>query len=165
MQPKMAENHMEEDEVYALLDRCREGVLSTVGNDGYPYGTPVNYVRIGDSIYFHGRTEGEKVDNLSSCPRVCFTVMETGGFERTGPDSCNTSTVYESAIVRGTAEKVEDAAEKVRILKAMVERIVPGRAADGMNEKAAERTAVYAIRIESATGKYHRPLPGNSVMR
>ncbi len=163
-QPYMARNHMEREEVYALLDRCCEGVLSTVGRDGYPYGAPVNYVRIGDRIYFHGRAAGEKVENIAACPRVCLTVMESGGFEVTGPDSCNTSTVYESAIIRGTAVRVEDKAEKLEALRATVAKLVPGRLSDGMNEKSADAADVYAIVIESATGKFHRPRDGGRVM-
>ena len=40
MQPHIVKNHMEKEEVYSLLDKCNEGVLATIGNDGYPYGTP-----------------------------------------------------------------------------------------------------------------------------
>ena len=163
MQPHIVKNHMEKEEVYSLLDKCNEGVLATIGNDGYPYGTPINYVRIGEVIYFHGRPAGEKVENLAACPKVCLTVMETSGFEYTGPESCNTATVYESAIVRGTAEKATNPAEKIDALKALVAKLVPGRMFDGMGDRMIDAVAVYAIRIESATGKFHRPMHGNRV--
>ena len=65
MQPNMEKFHLEQAEIEAILDKCKEGVLCTIGTDGYPYGTPVNYVRDGDRILFHGRKMGEKVDNLS----------------------------------------------------------------------------------------------------
>ncbi len=161
MQPLTEKNRMNLEEIYALLDRCNEGVLSTVGPDGYPYGVPVNYVRIGNTIYIHGRPAGDKVDNLESRPKACFTVMEVGGFERTGPDGCNTTTVYESAIVRGTAEKVEGETEKTAVLKALIAKLVPERIPDGMDAKAVQHVAVYGIKIENATGKYHRPRAGD----
>ena len=34
---------------------------------------------------------------------------------------------------------------------------------DGMGDKMIDAVAVYAIRIESATGKFHRPMHGNRV--
>ncbi len=143
----MSKNLMGKEEIYSLLDKCNEGVLATVDKDGFPYGTPVNYVRIGDAIYFHGRSTGEKVENIAACPKVCLTVMMTDGFEATGPESCNTATIYESAIIRGTAVKVEDASEKEDALKALVAKLVPGRLHDGMGKAAIEAVAVYSVRI------------------
>ncbi|MCP4630772.1 MAG: hypothetical protein GY850_45770 [bacterium] len=32
------------DETIKLLTECEYGVLSTVGDDGQPYGVPLNYV-------------------------------------------------------------------------------------------------------------------------
>ena len=31
------------DEAINFLTRCEYGILSTVGNDGQPYGVPLNY--------------------------------------------------------------------------------------------------------------------------
>lgn len=42
------------DEVaYALLKGGEYGVLSTVDEDGQPYGVPVSYALEGNLIYFH----------------------------------------------------------------------------------------------------------------
>lgn len=161
MQPNMEKYHLEAAEINELLDRCKEGVLCTIGQDGYPYGTPVNYIRVGDEILFHGRKAGEKVDNIRACNKVCLTVMVTDGFERCGPQGNNTTTNYESVIVRGTVSEITDEAAKVDMLKAVIAKLVPERIPDGMNEKAAAAAAVYSIKVESATGKYHRPMPGN----
>lgn len=42
-----------EKEAKEILSEGEYGVLSTIGEDGYPYGVPVNYVYLNDSIYFH----------------------------------------------------------------------------------------------------------------
>lgn len=161
----MEKFHLGAEEINALLDRKKDGVLSTIGQDGFPYGTPVNYVRIGEKIYFHGRHVGEKVSNLEACGKVCLTVVETGGFERCGDCCNNTTTIYESVIVRGTVTKVTDETEKVKVLEATIAKLVPERVKDPMNPAAAKAAAVYEIKVESATGKYHRPMPENKIMQ
>ncbi|MGN1045335.1 MAG: pyridoxamine 5'-phosphate oxidase family protein [Candidatus Methanomethylophilaceae archaeon] len=164
MQPNMERFYLNKSEIYTVLDRTKEGVLSTVGKDGYPYGTPVNFVRIDDAIYFHGRKVGEKVDNIKACDKVCLTAMILGGFEHCGPDGCNTTSIYESVIVRGTVSEVTDTDEKIAALKATIAKLTPERVNDPMNKKLADVAAIYRIGIDSATGKYHRPMAGNRIM-
>jgi nitroimidazol reductase NimA-like FMN-containing flavoprotein (pyridoxamine 5'-phosphate oxidase superfamily) len=164
MQPNMEKFHLSDDEIYALLDRVKEGVLCTVGKDGYPYCIPVNFVRIGNKIYFHGRKSGEKNENMEACDKVCLTAVETGGFEITGPDGCNTTTVYESVIVRGTVRTIEDLDKKIAVLRAIIAKTVPERAGFPMKEERAAAAAVFEMSIETATGKYHKPMPDHKVM-
>lgn len=164
MQPNMEKFHLSDDKIYALLDRVKEGVLGTVGKDGYPYCIPINFVRIGNKIYFHGRKSGEKNENMEACDKVCLTAMETGGFEITGPDGCNTTTVYESVIVRGTVKTIEDLDKKIAVLRAIIAKTVPERAGFPMKEERATAAAVFEMSIETATGKYHKPMPDHKVM-
>jgi nitroimidazol reductase NimA-like FMN-containing flavoprotein (pyridoxamine 5'-phosphate oxidase superfamily) len=164
MQPNMEKFHLSDDEIYALLDRVKEGVLGTVGKDGYPYCIPINFVRIGNKIYFHGRKSGEKNENMEACDKVCLTAMETGGFEITGPDGCNTTTVYESVIVRGTVKTIDDLDKKIAVLRAIIAKTVPERAGFPMKEERAAAAAVFEMSIETATGKYHKPMPDHKVM-
>lgn len=165
MQPLMEKNHMSREESEALLARNGEGVLSTNGGDGYPYGTPVNYILMDGAVYFHGRPAGEKVDNMARDPKVCLTVTESGGFEITGDKACNATTVYESVIVRGRAAAIESDEEKARVLRALAERLVPEKRGAEMPMASVMRTAVYRIDIDSITGKYRRPMAGHRVVR
>ncbi|MBE6514616.1 MAG: pyridoxamine 5'-phosphate oxidase family protein [Candidatus Methanomethylophilaceae archaeon] len=165
MQPLMEKNHMSREEAEALLARNGEGVLSTNGGDGYPYGTPVNYILMDGAVYFHGRPAGEKVDNMARDPKVCLTVTESGGFEITGDKACNATTVYESVIVRGRAAPIESDEEKARVLRALAERLVPEKRGAEMPMASVMRTAVYRIDIDSITGKYRRPMAGHRVVR
>ena len=52
------------DEAINLLTKCEYGVLSTVGNDGQPYGVPLNYTYKDNCIYFHCALKGHKIDNI-----------------------------------------------------------------------------------------------------
>ena len=55
----------EVDCVYILKKETR-GVLSVQGDDGYPYGMPMNhwYDEERGAIYFHCGKEGHRVDSL-----------------------------------------------------------------------------------------------------
>ncbi|MBP3386377.1 MAG: pyridoxamine 5'-phosphate oxidase family protein [Candidatus Methanomethylophilaceae archaeon] len=159
MQPNMMNNQLKEDEIVSLLDRCDVGAISTIGADGYPYSTPVNFVQMDGVVYIHGRRVGEKMDNIKNDSRVCFTAWERYGYEHCGIAACDTTTVYESVIIKGDVEMITDDGVKAKVLLAIVEKLVPGKT--GMDLKKVPPTAIYRIVPKSVTGKYHRPMPGN----
>lgn len=49
-------------EIEGILQKTREGRLATLGADGYPYITPVNYVYRQGSIYFHCALKGKLLE-------------------------------------------------------------------------------------------------------
>ena len=77
MQPNMQKYPLTEEQMDALLDRARMGVISTIGEDGYPYGTPVNFVVMDGRIFFHGRKVGEKGTSPSSSAERSRSSMTT----------------------------------------------------------------------------------------
>ena len=161
MQPNMKNNTMDKKDITALLERLDVGVLSTIGEDGFPYSTPVNFVYMDGSVYIHGRNAGTKVDNLKNTPKVSFTAWERIGYEDTGTAACDTTTVYESVIIKGNVEFVDDPTVKKRMLEAIVKRLVPDKT--GMSDAKIPPTIVYKINATEITGKYHRPSAGNKV--
>lgn len=163
MQPNMKNNSMKEKEISEFLNRIDVGVISTNGEDGYPYAAPVNYVMMDGIVYIHGRRLGEKIENLKRDPRVCFTVWERTGYENCGVAACDTTTVYESVIIRGKVKIVDDQETKKKMLLKVVDKLMPGKT--GMDDAKIPPTAVYRIEPESVTGKYHRPLAGNEVCK
>lgn len=68
---------LEDQEALDVLRRGHRGVLSLIGDDGYPYGVPINYF-LGDDchIYMHCAPAGHKIDALKKCDKVSFTVIE-----------------------------------------------------------------------------------------
>ena len=148
-------------ELDAILRRCRIGRMATIGADGYPYITPVNYVYHDGSIYFHGSRVGEKLDNIRRDARVCFEVdvplaYLDLGYYGDNPEGCGVSQFYQSVVIRGRAEIVADAEEKLRALNALVACHEPaGRTFQEItaDTRAVPLCEVVAVRIESMTGK------------
>ncbi len=164
MQPKMKQLAMEKQDALEFLSNGRDGVLSSIGPDGFPYGVPVNYIFDDGAIYFHGRPAGEKFDNIVRDGRVCFTVYSHEAFEITGPETCNVTTDYSCVIVKGMCQLVEYQQDKERILFRLVEKLVPEKAAAPVNPEMAKATAVFRIEIGSITGKRHPARPGNRTL-
>lgn len=67
-------------ECHEVLKTETRGVLSVHGEDGYPYGIPLNHYfdESDGKIYFHGAKEGHKLDAIKADNRVCYTVIEKG---------------------------------------------------------------------------------------
>lgn len=136
----------------ALLGAEPVGRLATVGSDGYPVIKPVNYVYADGAVYFHSARLGEKIDHLGRDDRVCFEVDRPVAYVRTGETACKATYLYQSVILKGRARFVEDPAEKVRVLRLLVEKHQgPGKYRFEPGHLGA--TAVVRIDVEAATGK------------
>ena len=68
------------EECQKILTEEKRGVLSVIGDDGYPYGTPMNHFFSPEDgvIYFHGAKDGHKIDALKKCGKASFCVMDKG---------------------------------------------------------------------------------------
>lgn len=57
-----------------ILKNEVRGVLSVIGDDGYPYGLPIDYWydEIENRIYFHGAKEGHKLDAIKKVTKYLF---------------------------------------------------------------------------------------------
>ena len=111
-------------EIEKILERARIGRLATIGADGFPYITPVNYVWYHGHIYFHCAHEGEKIANIKRDARVCFEVDIPLAYLGLAYDpsrpTCHVHQFYHSVIIRGRAEVVIEPEEKVAALNALV---------------------------------------------
>ncbi len=145
--------------IEAILLGSRIGRLATLGQDGYPYITPVNYVYRRGAIYFHCALQGEKLDNLQRDPKVCFAVDRPLAYLDGGFDAkmavCDVSQYYQSVVIRGRAELIVDIAEKVEALNALMasHENVPEFNAITVSTPAVARCAVVVVRIESLSAK------------
>ena len=71
---KRKERQLSAELTEKILNKCTSGVLSVIGDDGYPYGVPVSYAYSDGKIFFHCAKEGHKVDAIKNNPKVSFTV-------------------------------------------------------------------------------------------
>lgn len=139
-------------EALTILQRAEYGVLSTVGEDGLPYGVPLSFVLIDQALYFHSALEGHKLDNLSTQPTVSFCVV---GNTQILP--ARFTTAFESVIVQAKASEVFGS-EKQAALEALIDKYSTEYKTEGLAyiEKAQLKTRVIRLAIESMTGKARR---------
>ncbi len=100
------------EECIEVLKNEKRGVLSLIGDDGYPYGIPLNhyYDEKENALYFHGAKEGHKVDAIKNCNKVSYCVYEKG-IQKENHWSLN----VRSVIVFGRISFVEDLEECKKI--------------------------------------------------
>lgn len=97
------DRELKNDEIIEILQNNTYGILSSISENGYPYGVPISYIFLNNSIYFHSATKGHKIDNILDNSKVSFCVV---GETCTLPDKFTTN--YESVIVFGKAIEVLD---------------------------------------------------------
>ena len=101
---------LEQKECIEILKQEPRGVLSVLGDDGYPYGIPMDhwYDEKTGNIYFHGAKEGHKIDAIKACDKASYCVYDEG-YRKDGEWALN----IRSVVVFGRIRPVEDM-EKVR---------------------------------------------------
>lgn len=138
-----------DDEARALLEKAEYGVLSTVTAENRPYGVPLSFCVVGDSLYFHCAVEGQKLDNLEHNQSVSFCVV--GNVELL-PEQFGTR--YQSVVVAGAAQEIFDA-DKQMALEALVRKYSPGFVDKGLKyiEAMKARARVFRVSMNAVTGK------------
>ena len=93
------------EECIELLKTLPRGVLSLLGDDDYPYGTPINhfYNEEDGKIYFHCGKYGHRLDALKKHDKASFCVFDQG-YRNEGEWALN----VKSIIVFGRMEIIDD---------------------------------------------------------
>lgn len=134
--------------VHAILDA---GTVAHVGVliDGAPVVIPTAYWRVGEDVLVHAARATRFARALRSGQRASLTVTLLDGWvlARSG---FNHSVNYRSVMLFAVPEEVEDAESKNRLLDALIERIVPGRAALVRPATAKELAATAVFRLPLA---------------
>lgn len=141
---------LSEQETLRVLEEGKTGIVGVLGDDGYPYTVPINYVSLEDKIYFHSAKKGHKVDAIAKEPKVSMTVVEKDDVV-----SREFTTYFRSIQLFGKAYVVEDEAERNVAFRALCEKF-SGADLDRYEEimsKEADAAAIVRIDIEHITGK------------
>lgn len=141
---------LSEQETLRVLKEGKTGIVGVLGDDGYPYTVPINYVSLEDKIYFHSAKKGHKVDAIAKEPKVSMTVVEKDDVV-----SREFTTYFRSIQLFGKAYVVEDEAERNVAFRALCEKF-SGADLDRYEEimsKEAAAAAIVRIDIEHITGK------------
>jgi nitroimidazol reductase NimA-like FMN-containing flavoprotein (pyridoxamine 5'-phosphate oxidase superfamily) len=148
---KRIKQRLPEEECLEILWQEKRGVLSVLGEDGYPYGMPMNhwYCEQDGRLYFHGGKLGHKIDCMKANDRVSLCVMDAGTPVEDGWWLC-----VQSVIVFGRVAFVEDYDRVVEISRALSHQFTSDEAyIEDEIEHHAHRTLVCAVTIEHMTGK------------
>ena len=104
------------EECISILKHTKRGVLSVLGDNGYPYGLPINhwYNDQDGRIWFHSGKAGHKIDALRNNTKVSYTVLDDG--EKKDGEWWLT---FRSVIVFGRAEFLEDQEKALSVSRSL----------------------------------------------
>ena len=139
------------EECIEILKEEKRGVLSVIGDNGYPYGLPINhyYNEEDGKIYFHSGKIGHRVDAMRACNKASYCV-----YKNVGADPGSWIQNYHSVHVFGTIELIEDIDEIEKICRDISHKFTDDEAyIDDEVKSALKATLCFAITIENMTGK------------
>ena len=139
------------EECIALLRSELRGVLSLLGDDGYPYGMPLNhyYCEEDGLLYFHSGRTGHKIDALNRCAKASFCVYDKGS-RREG----DWALTFRSVIVFGQIRIIEDPDRIMRIARLLSRRFTDDEAyIEREIANSGPHTLMFALVPEHMTGK------------
>lgn len=144
-------NVISRDATIKLLETEKRGVLSVIGDGGYPYTVPVNYKYDSscNRIYIHGSKVGHKNEAIRKNSKVCFTVYGNE-FSEEG----DWAPYVQSAVVFGKCyliDEINAVTEKTRLL---AQKYYPSQ--EEIEEEIAKDihgVQLYEIVIEHMSGK------------
>ncbi len=131
-----------------ILATAPRGTLSIIGEDGYPYGVPINFVWWEGKVYFHSAQEGHKVDAIAACDKACFTVLDQGV---RAPEQW--WYVFRSVIAFGRVRRVEGQLAREALVKLAEKYFPPEEDIQADVAKNGPRVAMYEFTPDHLTGK------------
>jgi nitroimidazol reductase NimA-like FMN-containing flavoprotein (pyridoxamine 5'-phosphate oxidase superfamily) len=145
---------LSQEESIDLLKQQPRGVLSLIGDDGYPYGVPIDhwYNEADGKIYFHSGREGHKVDAIRSCDKASFCIYDEG-CRQEGDWALN----IRSVIVFGRVRIIEDPVKAIELTRRLSYKYTSDSAfIEDEIRKYGHETLVFTLIPEHITGKITR---------
>ena len=141
---------LEQSRCIDILTTNPRGVLAVLGDGGYPYTVPLNFVYEDGVIYFHSAVQGHKIDAIKRCDKATFCVLD----ENHVPDGEGFYYI-DSVVVFGKISVVTDEAERDNKLRALGLKYFPTREmVEADMQKNAHRALLLALSIEHMSGKH-----------
>ena len=145
-----------------FLSEQEYGVLALSMNNR-PYSVPLNFVKVGDALYFHGAKKGKKVTMMQNNSYASFSVVKSHSmiqsyFSSKDALACPATQFFQSVIIDGKITFVEEYEEKVMAMSALMQKLQPEGKYKPLSEdiykKALNATLVYKLNIEECRAKY-----------
>lgn len=138
-------------ECIELLKKEPRGVLSVHGDDGYPYGLPMDFYfdENRNRIYFHCAVTGHKMDAISRDDKVSFCVYDNG-FRKDG----DWALTIKSVIIFGKLHILDDTSLRRQKLREIGLKYYPTEeAVDDIITRAGNNVQILELIIEHISGK------------
>ena len=146
---KRFKQELDKETCEKILKEEPRGVLAVLGDEGYPYTVPLDYIYEDGKIYFHGAKVGHKMDAIKKCDKVSFCVYDKG-FKKEGDWALNISSV----VVFGRIKEIEDREMVFRRVKNLGLKYYPTpESVDEEMKRSAAAVACLELTIEHMTGK------------
>lgn len=142
---------LSQEECIAILQAEKRGVLSVLGEGGYPYGAPLNHFYNAEdgAIYFHCGDIGHRLDALRKENKASFCVYTQGE-----PIEKHWALLVKSVIVFGKIEIIEDMAQIIEITTRLSHKFTQDDAYIQKEiENHAHRTRLLRLQPEHICGK------------
>jgi uncharacterized protein len=146
-----------DDWIRAFLKETKIGHIAS-SLDGQPFINPTMfwYEEENHQIVFHSNVAGRIRSNIESNPKVSLEASELGKFLPSNV-ALEFSLQFRSVVVYGTARVVTEPSEARRLLYGLIGKYFPkmtaGREYREITDKELRATSIYAIQIESWSGK------------
>ncbi len=142
-----------QEECIELLKTQLRGVLSVQGDDGYPYGLPINHYddEADGCLYFHSGPAGHKIDAIRACDKASFCVVD-----RDEVISDEFTTCFRSAIAFGRVRVVTEKDELDGAIYVLAKKYSPDASDASIRAAIAREYAglcMFVLEIEHLTGK------------
>ncbi len=154
---RLPEYARDDEWIRAFLREAKVGHIAT-SRDGQPFLNPSTfwYDEANHRIIFHSNIAGRVRSNIEANSKVCLEASELGKMLPSNI-ALEFSLQYRSVIVFGTARILEGPEEKRAALYGLIQKYFPkmtaGKEYREITDKELARTSVYAIAIESWSGK------------
>jgi nitroimidazol reductase NimA-like FMN-containing flavoprotein (pyridoxamine 5'-phosphate oxidase superfamily) len=167
------DREMDKEFAMHIIDNSRYGVISMIDvENNQPYGVPLSIVRDENNLYFHSAMDGRKVKILAKNPNVSiafigkvkvpenYTKEELDEIVKDESKSVLLisrvfTTEYESAVVNGKVELVEDEEERIKAMKFICKKYAETKMEyfDMAIKAGLKRTNIYRVEIEEISSK------------
>ncbi len=145
---------MTDGQVKEILENAEYGTLSVIGDGGYPYCVPLNFVYMNGKIYLHCAKAGHKIDAIKENSKACFNVVSEHEVIKE-----KYTTYYKSVTAFGNARIIENEKLKIEAVTALAKKYVPfgGDEIKQEVDKFLKALCIIEFDIEHVTGKEYKP--------
>ena len=148
------------EKIKEFLNQEHVGRIASVDKNGYPQIIPMNFVYLGDSIYMHSHTKGEKLDNIKQNQKVGFEVDREleflPSYFEDPQDASLADTLYISVVIKGFGQIIDDRSEKTRALNGLMKKYQPEGGYEPIKPdmEVLDEVAIIKVTPETFRGKY-----------